>query len=103
MNRYLIKQANHKDIDVDTSFRISRGKKWTCRQALDQGKYRNAGWVRANDLNEVFRIGNTEPNKIHKISKFYSISCGDIIVDKETNKAWLVAPVGFELIKVNAI
>ena len=85
------------------SFKISRAKRWSCRQSLERGLYRDAGYINAENLNEVFRIGNTEPAQIEKIDDFYSISCGNIIVDLDTKIAHLVCPIGFAILKVNAI
>lgn len=101
MIKYLVKQPKHKEINDETAFKISRGKQYSCRRALDDGLYRDAGYINAEDLNEVFAIGNTEPEKVEKIDEFYSVSCGDIIVDTSRNFAYLVSPVGFTLIKVN--
>ena len=103
MKKYLIKQIDEKNINDDLSFKISRAKRWSCRQSLERGLYRDAGYINAENLNEVFRIGNTEPDQIEKIDDFYSISCGNIIVDLDTKIAHLVCPIGFAILKVNAI
>lgn len=103
MTKYLIKQIDEKKINDDLSFKISRAKRWSCRQSLERGLYRDAGYINAENLNEVFRIGNTEPDQIEKIDDFYSISCGNIIVDLDTKIAHLVCPIGFAILKVNAI
>lgn len=103
MTKYLIKQIDEKKINDDLSFKISRAKRWSCRQSLEKGLYRDAGYINAENLNEVFRIGNTEPDQIEKIDDFYSISCGNIIVDLDTKIAHLVCPIGFAILKVNAI
>ena len=39
--------------------------------------------------------------EIEKIDKFYSISCGDIIINTESKVAHLVAPLGFQVIRCN--
>mgnify|MGYP003147737267 CR=1 FL=1 len=101
MTKYLIKQIDEKKINDDLSFKISRAKRWSCRQSLERGLYRDAGYINAENLNEVFRIGNTEPDEIEKIDKFYSISCGDIIINTESKVAHLVAPLGFQVIRCN--
>ena len=103
MTKYLIKQIDEKKINDELSFKISRAKRWSCRQSLERGLYRDAGYINAENLNEVFRIGNTEPDQIEKIDDFYSISCGNIIVDLDTKIAHLVCPIGFAILKVNAI
>jgi|TARA_R100000149_G_scaffold17664_1_gene6485 hypothetical protein len=103
MTKYLIKQIDEKKINDDLSFKISRAKRWSCRQSLEKGLYRDAGYINAENLNEVFRIGNTEPDKIEKIDDFYSISCGNIIVNLDTKIAHLVCPIGFAILKVDAI
>ena len=103
MTKYLIKQIDEKKINDELSFKISRAKRWSCRQSLERGLYRDAGYINAENLNEVYRIGNTEPDQIEKIDDFYSISCGNIIVDLDTKIAHLVCPIGFAILKVNAI
>ena len=40
-------------------------------------------------------------DQIEKIDDFYSISCGDIIVNTESKVAHLVAPLGFQVIRCN--
>ena len=101
MIKYLVKQPKHNELSDEKAFKIGRAKQYTCRKALDDNLYRDAGYIYAEDLNEVFAIGNTEPEKVEKIGKFYSISCGDIIVDTSKRFAYLVAPIGFTLIKVD--
>ena len=67
MKRYLIKQINETKIDDELSHRVSRAKAFSCRQSLERGLYRDAGYINAENLNEVFIIGNTEPDEIEKI------------------------------------
>ena len=101
MQKYLILQPNHSEIDDGTAYQISRSNVDVIREAWDNGNYRDAGYIKAVNLNEVFRIGNTEPDEIEKIDKFYSISCGDIIINTESKVAHLVAPLGFQVIRCN--
>jgi len=50
----------------------------------------------ADDLNEVFEIGNIGPeDKITRLDRMHSISVGDVIEDEE-NRLYVVKGVGFE-------
>jgi len=100
MKKYLILQPNHSEIDDGTAYQISRSNVDIIKDTWDNGNYRDAGYIKADNLNEVFAIGNVEHEKVEKIDKFYSISCGDIIVDQDTKIAHLVAPIGFQPIRI---
>ncbi len=51
--------------------------------------------IEANDLDEVFHIGNTGPeSSIKRIKEMHSVSVGDVIRD-EDGKCFIVKPVGF--------
>jgi hypothetical protein len=95
MKKYIIKQPNHYQINDEKAFKIGRADINTCFRANIDGDYKVTGFITAEDLNEVFRIGNTEPDQIEKVGKFYSISCGDIIVDPDNQRCHLVSPMGF--------
>ena len=95
MQKYLILQPNHSEIDDGTAYQISRSNVDVIRETWDNGNYRDAGYIKAENLNEVFRIGNTEPEEIEKVGEFYSISCGDLIVDPSNQTCHLVSPIGF--------
>lgn len=95
MTRYVVKQFNYTDVADQKSFEISRANAERCYRSLGHGDYRTSAFIEADNLNEVFRIGNTETDLVEKIDNFYSVSCGDIIVDTETQIAWLVSPMGF--------
>jgi len=62
--------------------------------------YNHVANVVANNLDDVFRIGNIGPDeesdeKIVRVSdNMYSVSVGDIIVD-DNGKAFMVDPIGF--------
>jgi len=100
MQKYLILQPKHSDIDDGTAYQISRSNVEVINEAWDNGHYRDAGIINADNLNDVFQIGNIEHDKVEKLDKFYSISCGDIIVDLSTKIAHLVAPIGFKPIRI---
>jgi len=100
MKKYLILQPNQGAISDGVSYEISRSNVDVIKDAWDNGHYRDAGYIKAENLNEVFAIGNVEHEKVEKIDKFYSISCGDIIVDQDTKIAHLVAPIGFQPIRI---
>lgn len=51
--------------------------------------------IEADDLNEVFEIGNIGPEeKITYIGRMHSISVGDVIRDNK-GRCFVVAPTGF--------
>jgi len=95
MKRYIVKQPKHSEINDEKAFKIGRADINACFRSNNDGDYRVSGYITADDLNEVFRIGNTEPDQIEKVDDFYSISCGDIIVDPDTQVCHLVSPLGF--------
>ena len=101
MTKYLILQPNQGAISDGVAYEISRSNVDVIRDAWDNGHYRAAGIINANNLNEVFQIGNIYHEKVEKLDKFYSISCGDIIIDTESKVAHLVAPLGFQAIRFN--
>ena len=52
--------------------------------------------IEANDLDEVFEIGNIGPeSKIKRFGRMHSVSVGDVITT-ETNECFVVKGVGFE-------
>ena len=95
MKRYIIKQPSKALFNSEKSYKIGRADINTCFRANIDGDYEVTGYITAEDLNEVFRIGNTEPDEIEKVGEFYSISCGDIIVDPSNQTCHLVSPIGF--------
>jgi len=101
MQKYLILQPNQGAISDGVAYEISRLNVDVIRDAWDNGHYRDAGIINANNLNEVFQIGNIYHEKVEKLNKFYSISCGDIIINTESKVAHLVAPLGFQVIRCN--
>ena len=96
MTKYLIKQVQHDTIGDDTAFNLRRGSVEKTKDALrDGGIYRDSAYINAEDLNEVFEIGNIHHEYVERIGKIYSISVGDVIVNTETRIANLVMPIGF--------
>ena len=66
------------------------------RANLDEGYYEHVANVTANDLENVFHIGNMGPEEqIERLDQMHSISVGDILVD-ENGAASVVAGFGFE-------
>ena len=100
MKEYLIKQPNHQKIDnkfsPDFAFKLSRGSVLKARYADQAGYYRDSGIINAENLDDVFRIGNCDHDQVEKLDTFYSISVGDIIVDSIEHKEYVVAPFGFD-------
>jgi hypothetical protein len=55
--------------------------------------------IEANDLNEVFHIGNVGPEdriRRYNDTRMHSISVGDVIINEFTSKRYVVKPFGFE-------
>ena len=53
--------------------------------------YETAAYIKADDLDEVFQIGNIGPeDNIERMGPMHSISVGDVIVDTGYNVAWYV-------------
>ena len=55
--------------------------------------------IEAEDLNDVFHIGNMGPEeKINRFAPMHSISVGDIVVD-ELGVSHMVDPIGFSTVE----
>ena len=55
-----------------------------------------AAYITADDLDEVFEIGNIGPEyNIERVGPMHSISVGDVIVDTGYDVAWYVDSFGF--------
>ena len=65
------------------------------------GFYHPVCTILANDLEDVFHVGNVGPeSQIMRLTpRMHSLSVGDIVVDSVTGEAHMVASMGF--IKVN--
>lgn len=66
---------------------------------IEWNEYRNTGWVRADNLNEVFEAGNIgEMHKAPTAEFLRSVSVGDVIstAAESGSEYWVVAPFGFE-------
>ncbi len=71
---------------------------------LSENFYKHSGSINANNLDEVFHIGNTDRNKVETTDvPFYSVSVGDLILDTETLETNIVAPFGFTSVNVKEI
>lgn len=65
-------------------------------EAYSKGFYDHVSNIEANDLDEVYEIGNIGPeDAIERLGRMHSVSVGDIIIDEEGNK-FLVASFGFK-------
>ena len=63
--------------------------------AFAEEYYTHVSTITANDLKQVFEIGNLGPeSNIERLSRMASVSIGDIIVDDEGTMV-VVAPRGF--------
>ena len=66
------------------------------KKALELGYYTHVSNIMANDLDQVFEIGNIGPEEnIERFHPMYSVSVADVIVD-ESGKKFVVASLGFE-------
>lgn len=62
--------------------------------------YEEVATIEANDLDEVFRIGNVGPEeKIERLGRMHSVSVGDVISDVY-HQCWVVKSFGFERLGV---
>jgi hypothetical protein len=66
--------------------------------AYEAFDYETVAAVDANDLEEVFAIGNGmgDNTKLTKLAKMKSVSVGDIIVEEKTGKMFYVDTFGFQ-------
>jgi len=65
-------------------------------EALSKDFYSHVANIEANDLDEVFEIGNIGPaGAIERLSRMSSVSVGDVIIDEMGNKS-VVASFGFQ-------
>ena len=72
-------------------------------EGLRKGMYVHVADIEANDMNEVFQIGNIGPEeRIDRKADMYSISVGDLIED-ENGSISVVAAFGFIKLETNMI
>ena len=69
------------------------------KEAFDKDYYSHVSNINAENLEDVFSVGNMGPES--QIERFastnmYSVSVGDIVEDKETNKKFVVASMRFK-------
>jgi len=71
-------------------------------EAWDNGYYTHVSNIVAENLNEVFQIGNIGPEEsIERLSPMHSISVADVIID-ETGEMAVVSSYGFKTFKSNS-
>jgi hypothetical protein len=76
-----------------------RGDKITdqASEAWDNGYYTHVSNIEAENLNQVFEIGNIGPEEnIERLSRMHSISVADVIIN-ETGEMVVVASAGFKV------
>lgn len=64
-------------------------------------QYELVGTIEADNLNQVFRIGNFECNaeelaRVNSFDTMHSISVGDIIHNLHSGETWIVGRYGFD-------
>jgi len=65
------------------------------KKAFDVGRYKKVAQIEANNLDDVFTIGNMGPDeRIIELDVMFSVSVGDIIEDS-AGDFYVVAPLGF--------
>lgn len=66
-------------------------------RGLIGGHYDLVATIEANDLEDVFRIGNGygDESAITRLGKMTSVSVGNIVMD-ENNEAWACASIGWD-------
>ena len=105
-----IKMNDNDILEINDSNVISKGKMRIAMQmdfsgskiaaiaseAMNKGFYSLVANIEANDLDEVFEIGNIGPESaIGRLGQMSSVSVGDVIIDEMGNKS-VVASVGFQ-------
>lgn len=69
------------------------------QKSFNLGQHRKVARIEANDLEDVFTIGNVGPEtRIVKLDTMFSVSVGDIIEDPTNGEFYAVAPIGFKKI-----
>lgn len=104
MKKYNIYQLNHKDSSIkeevitawrEMQFAFSAEKlPEIAGKAFQNDLYVSRGTITANDLDDVFKVGNAVEEK-HPPFQGYSVSVGDIICDPD-GKSYVVAHIGFK-------
>jgi len=65
-------------------------------QAFKDGYFEHVANINANDLEDVFEVGNIGPEEqIERFKPMHSVSVGDIVIDESGNKS-VVASLGFQ-------
>jgi len=86
---------NKMRIAMQTDFSGSKTAK-IAAEALNKGFYTHVANIEANDLDDVFEIGNIGPeNAIERLNRMSPASVGDVIVDEAGNTS-VIASVGFQ-------
>ncbi len=81
---------------LDMSIGMKKDISSIAKKALELGYYTHVSNIIADDLNQVFEIGNIGPEEnIERLAPMYSVSVADIIVDEDGNKN-VVASLGFQ-------
>ena len=70
------------------------------KDAYDENLYKEVAHIDAEDLDEVFTIGNIGPEeKITRLASMHSLSVGDLIGDENHNYS-VVASVGWKNVEI---
>jgi len=67
-------------------------------EALDKNYYKKVATFHCDDVREVFQIGNVGPEDriTRHAPRMHSVSVGDVLVDQDTNKTWVVGRYGYD-------
>ena len=111
--KYTVYQISYTDTDIDAinagvsnaKYDIKSGMSMDFRgektvdlaeKALYENLYTGVAIIEANDLNQVFEIGNIGPEtNITRLNRMSSVSVGDLIEDEDGNRH-VVASFGFK-------
>jgi len=87
------------EVKIQRDVKFDGGRFW---QSWMLNHYTRVAHIEANNLDEVFRVGNIGPaEQVHLLAdRFHSVSVGDVIQDHETGSFWIVDMDGFSEIHI---
>jgi len=88
------------DAESDADWKFGRD---TARELFESNAYREVARFDVTQPEDVFDMSNnpfyddeTREKYIDRLSDMHSVSVGDLILDRETNVFYIVAPFGFD-------
>ena len=94
--KYALYQTSNQNLKVELMMAFNDGKIANLADyGMIGGLYTHVANIEANDLDEVFDIGNIGPEcNIERLGRMHSVSVGDVIVAEDGTMA-VVADMGF--------